>query len=466
MFKKMKTKMFIILFNLIILSSKSSVSLNSSEINGNLEAGLILIQGDFISSVNYNQFSNQLQSKFPGKLWLAIPEFDQSSPKLDQMTNQLNLAFENLKQSGCNLNMPFFFVGHSSGGIILQEYILDANNRNSLPVKVAGIILEGSYVERKNRDKLTDPNLPNILTIGGELDGVNRITRMTEAYYFDMKNPRFTNFEIITLIVEGMNHYQFAGEGQPPFLVKQNDIQAEISDSDARDKITSLLISFMKISMNQADSTDKALIQTQLTYTSSILSPLVDALTLEGYYYFLPPCYKTSDNKSCTMGTKWSQTSQQIMGSLNYTIRNIDLFFPASQVLPDPLPHILNNCFSPFVDNCILNTTTVSEAVYNEQVENDSSLEPLAATEIKSKLSSRQSILFAATGIKYDFKVTDGGNLCGDINNEALKYAFKTAPKATLSRYNTIGRKLTIGADIDMSNFGPLWIWKSMVSNF
>ena len=460
--------MFIILFNLIILSTASSLSLNPFKLNGNLEAGLILIQGDFISSVNYNQFSNQLQSKFPGKLWLAIPEFDQSSPKLDQMTNQLNLAFENLKQAGCNLNknMPFFFVGHSLGGIILQEYILDANNRNSLPVKVAGIILEGSYVERKNRDKLTDPNLPNILTIGGELDGVNRITRMTEAYYFDMKNPRFTNFEIITLIVEGMNHYQFAGEGQPPFLVKQNDIQAEISDSDARDKITSLLLSFMKISMNQADSTDKALIQTQLTYTSSILSPLVDALTLEGYYYFLPPCYKTSDNKSCTMGTKWSQTSQQIMGSLNYTVQSTDLFFPADQLIPDPLPRILNNCYKPPVENCILDTETVSEAVYDNGNTFDVSLGPIAATEIKSKLSSRQSILFAATGIKYDFKVTDGGNLCGDINNEALKYAFKTAPKATLSRYNTIGRKLTIGADIDMSNFGPLWIWKSMVSNF
>ena len=463
----MKMFLFLIL-NLIVICSSTYVLKPVKNVESGLEAGVILIQGALIDSVNYKQFGLQLQSKFPGKLWVSMPQFPLSTPEPLLISQEINSAFNSLKQAGCNLNknMPFFFVGHSLGGIILQEYILDANNRNSLPVKVAGIILEGSYVERKNRDKLTDPNLPNILTIGGELDGVNRITRMAEAYYFDMKNPRFSNFEIITLIVEGMNHYQFAGEGQPPFLVKQNDIQAEISDSDARDKITSLLLSFMKISMNQADSTDKALIQTQLTYTSSILSPLVDALTLEGYYYFLPPCYKTSDNKSCTMGTKWSQTSQQIMGSLNYTIRNIDLFFPASQVMPDPLPHILNNCFSPFVDNCILNTSTVSEAVYNEQVENDSSLEPIAATEIKSKLSSRQSILFAATGIKYDFKVTDGGNLCGDINNEALKYAFKTAPKATLSRYNTIGRKLTIGADIDMSNFGPLWIWKSMVSNF
>ncbi len=134
--------MFIILLNLIILSTASSLSLNPFEIKGNLEAGLILIQGDYISSVNYNQFSDQLKSKFPGKLWLAIPDFNSSVPKLDQVTNQLNIAFENLKQSGCNLNMPFFFVGHSSGGIILQEYLLDTNNRNSLPVKVAGIILE------------------------------------------------------------------------------------------------------------------------------------------------------------------------------------------------------------------------------------------------------------------------------------------------------------------------------------
>jgi hypothetical protein len=377
-----------------------------NNVESGLEAGVILIQGALIDSANYKQFGLQLQSKFPGKLWVSMPQFPLSTPEPLLISQEINSAFNSLKQAGCNLNknMPFFFVGHSLGGIILQDYILDANNRNSLPVKVAGIILEGSYVERKNRDKLTDPNLPNILTIGGELDGVNRITRMTEAYYFDMKNPRFTNFEIITLIVEGMNHYQFAGEGQPPFLVKQNDIQAEISDSDARDKITSLLLSFMKISMNQADAIDKSLIQAQLTYTSSILGPLVDALTLEGYYYFLPPCYKTSDNKSCTMGTKCSQTSQQIMGSLNYTIQSTDLFFPADQIIPDPLPRILNNCYKPPVANCILDTETVSEAVYDNGNTYDVSSGPIAATEIKSKLSSRQSILFAATGIFFKIK--------------------------------------------------------------
>ena len=115
---------------------------------------------------------------------------------------------------------------------------------------------------------MNDPSVPNILTIGGELDGNNRITRMAESYFFDMQNQRSSNLEILTLIVKGMNHYQFAGEGQPPSPVKQNDITPEITDAEARDQVTSILTSFMKISMSAADENDKTLIQNQLNVTS------------------------------------------------------------------------------------------------------------------------------------------------------------------------------------------------------
>jgi hypothetical protein len=50
------------------------------------------------------------------------------------------------------------------------------------------------------------------------------------------------------------------------------------------------------------------------------------------------------------------------------------------------------------------------------------------------------------------------------INKESIRVATSMAPKKTLERYDQIGRLLTIGADIDMSNLGPLWIWKPLVS--
>ncbi len=126
--------LFLIL-NLIVICSSTYVLKPVNNVESGLEAGVILIQGALIDSANYKQFGLQLQSKFPGKLWVSMPQFPLSTPEPLLISQEINSAFNSLKQAGCNLNknMPFFFVGHSLGGIILQDYILDANNRNSLP---------------------------------------------------------------------------------------------------------------------------------------------------------------------------------------------------------------------------------------------------------------------------------------------------------------------------------------------
>ena len=53
---------------------------------------------------------------------------------------------------------------------------------------VKGLILEGGYIVRKNRNLIENATLiESVLSIGGELDGLNRISRMAESLYFDMK---------------------------------------------------------------------------------------------------------------------------------------------------------------------------------------------------------------------------------------------------------------------------------------
>jgi len=224
----------------------------------------------------------------------------------------------------------------------------------------------------------------------------------------------------------------------------------------------------MKISMFVSDDNDKTLIQNQLNHTSDLLNPLIEAFKLEGYYNLLAPCYKVPVGKNCTVGCPWTLYSQQIMGKgflkLNYSITGQDLFFPASQIIPDPLPQIHNNCYNPPTNSCHLNISTVSEAVYANGAEMDTSFLPIAATEIKSKLMSRQSVLMAVTGLKFDFKQTDGADLCGVINNNSINLALSMAHEKTIERYYQKGRLLEIGKDIDMSNEGPLWIWSSLVS--
>ena len=456
--------LFLILLSLLSVSTSTLIVKPPPQDKDGLEAGLILIQGAQISAQYYNKYAQQLQSKFPGKLWIAIPDFPLSVPEPLQISQEIQASFDSLTKSGCKLNknMPFFLGGHSLGGIIVQDYILNNDTINKLPVKFSGLILEGAYVERKNRDNSIKLD-SNILTLGGELDGLNRITRMTESFYFNKKE---NNNKQITLLVKGMNHYQFAGEGEPPFLVKQNDIKAEISDDQARDQITSIVNSFMKISLGISNDDDTKLIQNQLNYTNQLVDPIIAAFQLEGYYHFDPPCYKAAQGVNCTKGSPWTRISQQVMGSLNLTVIGNDLFFPASQVFPDPLPEIHNNCYNPPMNNCTLNVSTVSEAVYANGESSDTALQPIAATEIKSKMMSRQSILKAATGNTYDFKDTDGNSLCADINRESIKTAISMSNIETANRYSKIGRILAVGSDMDLTNAGPIWIWSPLVKIF
>lgn len=149
------------------------------------------------------------------------------------------------------------------------------------------------------------------------------------------------------------------------------------------------------------------------------------------------------------------------MGTRNVTMTVTDQFFPAAQVIPDPLPIISNKCTKPY--DCVLNATTVTELIYASKQISDIASDPQGAIEMRTKLSSRQNVLLAATGVKQDFNKSDAGNLCGEINDEVLNWALSKAPKNSLDRYLKFGRQLKIGDDRDMSNLGPLWIWTSIV---
>ena len=80
-------------------------------------------------------------------------------------------------------------------------------------------------------------------------------------------------------------------------------------------------------------------------------------------------------------------------------------------------------------------------------------------SQITTKLLSRQSILYSATGIKYDLKETDGGNICAEINQASIDWAISKAPKDVLDRYLAPGSlQLRVGADMGPYNAGPLWL--------
>jgi hypothetical protein len=183
-----------------------------------------------------------------------------------------------------------------------------------------------------NTDK--SKNYGPILTIGAELDGLARISRLAESYYRNLNVSRTANLRIefdasTTHIVPGMNHYQFSGEGNPPPLVVQNDIAPEINNTQARDLVTNLVIAYMNFRLNQYTNDDIQYFENSLKQTAVLASPIIDAFELEGFYHFKPPCSSDSSLKppACYLGSPWTIVAQVMMANISVASLNItDVF--------------------------------------------------------------------------------------------------------------------------------------------
>lgn len=72
-------------------------------------------------------------------------------------------------------------------------------------------------------------------------------------------------------------------------------------------------------------------------------------------------------------------------------------------VTPVHLPQFNNSCNSDIQTECVLNSITVSENLYTTLDAADTGLFPVAATEIRAKLMSRQATQKAAGSKNLDF---------------------------------------------------------------
>lgn len=128
-------------------------------------------------------------------------------------------------------------------------------------------------------------------------------------------------------------------------------------------------------------------------------------------------------------------------------------------VTPVHLPKIWNTCDQ----NCVLNATTVSEAIYDNFDSLDTGFYQISATEIKAKLTSRQQCNVHYGHADADFDSLDGGkNQCAQANKAAYEWALSNADENTRKRFEKIGIPMTFGTDDGPWNAGPLWIWKYM----
>lgn len=209
------------------------------------------------------------------------------------------------------------------------------------------------------------------------------------------------------------------------------------------------------------------------TSTFEVLKPLIAAMKMEGSYALKPPCnddplINRVDDPTCGHGCPWTQEfSQNLMGGTfsgnpYINVLNDDNFHPVYQFRPVHLAEIDSTCDHNVLSECRINTVTVSENHYELLDRFDTGYYPISASEIKTKLSSRQAIQ-AAAGFKSDFHTEDEiGNRCAEINDHSISWAYKHLSPAAKARYDEFGTKLVTGDDLGPFNAGPLWIWHFM----
>lgn len=76
----------------------------------------------------------------------------------------------------------------------------------------------------------------------------------------------------------------------------------------------------------------------------------------------------------------------------NISVVNDDNYHRTESVYPAHLPEIDSECASDVMSPCTLNTVTVSQNTYDILDKMDAGLYPIAASEIATKIISRQAI--------------------------------------------------------------------------
>jgi len=354
---------------------------------------------------------------------------------------------------GMAADAPMFYAGHSLGGVFLQDYTL-AHKGDAV-----GQILMGSYILRKRYWPTFSYDVPT-LTIGAELDGQARITRIAEASYHSKGQKDFP-----VVVLPGQSHMQFAS-GDAPAAVKKLDLQPEVELAVAHVAIAEVAVDFMRVRVG-AGGGEK--IQQQLDKTKELIAPLVQAFELEGSRRFnMPNQIGGPGEDACVKGlcpsiSEWARRAQLVVSGdvpkYSLSVTNSYVKLSGSPVTGQDfhLPIITQHA-----ENSTISITTYSQNYWNGPIQEefedfDVGTAFISAQEIGTKLASRQCTHIVGAGEKDAPFSLDDGDFCAQANQEAYDWALKQAPPATAARFKTYGQKMVMGATRAVGG-GPLWI--------
>jgi pimeloyl-ACP methyl ester carboxylesterase len=198
------------------------------------EVAIVWIHGADCDPAGYTAFANEIQAtgaEAGQKIWVGLPKFLFDIPEPLLINGYVKDTLDEIRAAGFTGDQ-ILIAGHSLGGVMTQDYA-----QSNLDF-IKGQILMGSVLTRDkhtlNDDGSTHWNydVPT-LTLGGTKDGLMRVTRLTEAYWHQIKNVESAQagkFPIYAM--EGTSHMSYM-TGDAPRTVRKHDLQPDVEDATA-----------------------------------------------------------------------------------------------------------------------------------------------------------------------------------------------------------------------------------------
>lgn len=233
---------------------------------------------------------------------MGIPHFISGSPDPVTIKSKFTDTLSSLQDMGFTGD-NIAIAGHSLGGVMAQGYAQD-NTDIKAQVLMGSTLLRSHHSINDDGTTHYDYTVPT-LTIGGSKDGLMRITRVVENYWHGTTNIEDAQKDMFpTAILDGVSHMGFMS-GEPPKTVKNKDLVMDCTEEDAHNEVAIAMTRFFDTHLLGKEN------RLGMTTTEQFADPIVEAMTLEGFYKMKDPCYAydlvgPTDDPTCLHGAPWN----------------------------------------------------------------------------------------------------------------------------------------------------------------
>lgn len=317
------------------------------------------------------------------------------------------------------------------------------------------------------------------LTIGGELDGAVRITRIAEAFYTQRNQPQNP-----VVVVSGMAHASVLDAAQAASFPKRMtdvDLKPEITVDSASRQVADFIRCFV---LFMETGKPNSALASAIVSASTYFRPFVDAFVGQESNWFWTGGDEEHGSSPWAAAVQKDMCAPYPSNFKGWGVETNEFRLVSDE---NTIPPYFRPQHRAQIDNVTIDSNTISQLRFVEvtieetaaglngfgiiKEEKNAILHAIpdvgenftSAIEIATKLRSRQ-YFFNVTSSDGSPESLDDGNRCGDINQRALDWAYSRLPAAARTRYDrSSARKLVVAVDVLPSPpAGPFWIWLYM----